>query len=165
MLGYLLSVRNTLHRKSEVSFFKEVTDAYLSKPIQNAAVTVPAYFNGSSDSQRQATNAALVIAGLTVLRGVSKPAAAALAFGLNEESNEVIAVYDLGGETFDISILEIQDSVFDVKATNGDTHLRGEDFDIHLVRHLVQQFKQDLGIDLSNDRVVIQIIHEAAEKA
>ncbi|KAI1432798.1 hsp70-like protein [Xylaria sp. CBS 124048] len=141
---------------------KETAEAYLSKPVKNAVVTVPAYFN---DSQRQATKDAGQIAGLNVLRVVNEPTAAALAYGLDKEGDRVVAVYDLGGGTFDISVLEIQHGVFEVKSTNGDTHLGGEDFDIRLVRHLVQQFKTDSGIDLSNDRMAIQRIREAAEKA
>ncbi|KAI0599386.1 hsp70-like protein [Biscogniauxia sp. FL1348] len=141
---------------------KETAEAYLGKPVKNAVVTVPAYFN---DSQRQATKDAGQISGLNVLRVVNEPTAAALAYGLEKEADRVVAVYDLGGGTFDISVLEIQNGVFEVKSTNGDTHLGGEDFDIRLVRHLVQQFKNDSGIDLSNDRMAIQRIREAAEKA
>jgi molecular chaperone DnaK len=141
---------------------KETAESYLSKKIQNAVVTVPAYFN---DSQRQSTKDAGQIAGLNVLRVVNEPTAAALAYGLEKEADRVVAVYDLGGGTFDISILEIQSGVFEVKATNGDTHLGGEDFDIHLVRHMVQDFKKTSGIDLSGDRMAIQRIREAAEKA
>jgi len=141
---------------------KETAEAYLGKPVKNAVVTVPAYFN---DSQRQATKDAGQIAGLNVLRVVNEPTAAALAYGLEKETDKVVAVYDLGGGTFDISVLEIQNGVFEVKSTNGDTHLGGEDFDIHLVRHLVGQFKKETGIDLTNDRMAIQRIREAAEKA
>jgi molecular chaperone DnaK len=141
---------------------KETAEAYLSKPVKNGVVTVPAYFN---DSQRQATKDAGQIAGLNVLRVVNEPTAAALAYGLEKESDRVIAVYDLGGGTFDISVLEIQKGVFEVKSTNGDTHLGGEDFDISLVRHIVQQFKKESGLDLSGDRMAIQRIREAAEKA
>ncbi|TKA78017.1 Heat shock 70 kDa protein [Cryomyces minteri] len=141
---------------------KETAEAFLGKPIKNAVVTVPAYFN---DSQRQATKDAGQISGLNVLRVVNEPTAAALAYGLEKENDRIIAVYDLGGGTFDISVLEIQKGVFEVKSTNGDTHLGGEDFDITLVRHLVQQFKKEQGIDLSNDRMAIQRIREAAEKA
>ncbi|KAK1780085.1 heat shock protein 70 family [Copromyces sp. CBS 386.78] len=141
---------------------KETAEAFLSKPVKNAVVTVPAYFN---DSQRQATKDAGQIAGLNVLRVVNEPTAAALAYGLEKEQDRIVAVYDLGGGTFDISVLEIQNGVFEVKSTNGDTHLGGEDFDIHLVRHLVQQFKKESGIDLSGDRMAIQRIREAAEKA
>ncbi|KAK7757877.1 Hsp70 ATPase ssc1 [Diatrype stigma] len=141
---------------------KETAESYLSKPVKNAVVTVPAYFN---DSQRQATKDAGQIAGLNVLRVVNEPTAAALAYGLEKEADRVVAVYDLGGGTFDISVLEIQNGVFEVKSTNGDTHLGGEDFDIRLVRHIVQQFKTESGIDLSGDRMAIQRIREAAEKA
>lgn len=141
---------------------KETAENYLSKPVKNAVVTVPAYFN---DSQRQATKDAGQIAGLNVLRVVNEPTAAALAYGLEKEADRVVAVFDLGGGTFDISVLEIQKGVFEVKSTNGDTHLGGEDFDISLVRHIVQSFKKDSGIDLSNDRMAIQRIREAAEKA
>lgn len=141
---------------------KETAEAFLGKQMKDAVVTVPAYFN---DQQRQATKDAGQIAGLTVHRVVNEPTAAALAYGLEKESDRVIAVYDLGGGTFDISILEISQGVFEVKATNGDTHLGGEDFDIALVRHLVQQFKKEQGIDLSGDRMAIQRIREAAEKA
>lgn len=141
---------------------KETAESYLGRPAKNAVITVPAYFN---DSQRQATKDAGQIAGLDVLRVVNEPTAAALAYGLDKQSDRVIAVYDLGGGTFDISVLEIQKGVFEVKSTNGDTHLGGEDFDITLVRHLIQQFKKDQGIDLSNDRMAVQRIREASEKA
>ncbi|MCJ1235214.1 70-kilodalton heat shock protein [Varicellaria rhodocarpa] len=141
---------------------KETAEAYLTRSIKDGVVTVPAYFN---DSQRQATRDAGQIAGLNVRRVVNEPTAAALAYGLDKEGDRIIAVYDLGGGTFDISILEIQNGVFEVKSTNGDTHLGGEDFDISLVRHIVQQFKKDSGIDLSGDRMAIQRIREAAEKA
>ena len=140
---------------------KETAEAFLGKNVKNAVVTVPAYFN---DSQRQATKDAGQISGLNVLRVINEPTAAALAYGL-EKDDRVVAVYDLGGGTFDISILEISNGVFEVKSTNGDTHLGGEDFDILLVRHLVQQFKKEQGIDLSSDRMAIQRIREAAEKA
>ncbi|KAK6337759.1 70-kilodalton heat shock protein [Orbilia brochopaga] len=141
---------------------KETAEGYLGKPVKNAVVTVPAYFN---DAQRQATKDAGQIAGLNVLRVVNEPTAAALAYGLDKDADKIIAVYDLGGGTFDVSILEIQKGVFEVKSTNGDTHLGGEDFDIALVRHLVDQFKKEQGIDLSKDRMAIQRIREAAEKA
>ncbi|KZZ89327.1 heat shock protein SSC1, mitochondrial precursor [Ascosphaera apis ARSEF 7405] len=141
---------------------KETAETYLNKPVKNGVVTVPAYFN---DSQRQATKDAGAIAGLNVLRVVNEPTAAALAYGLEKEQDRVVAVYDLGGGTFDISVLEIQKGVFEVKSTNGDTHLGGEDFDISLVRKIVQQFKSESGIDLSGDRMAIQRIREAAEKA
>jgi molecular chaperone DnaK len=141
---------------------KETAEAYLSRPVKNAVVTVPAYFN---DSQRQATKDAGQIAGLNVLRVVNEPTAAALAYGMEKEADRVVAVYDLGGGTFDISVLEIQKGVFEVKSTNGDTHLGGEDFDIHLVRHIVNEFKKESGVDLSGDRMAIQRVREAAEKA
>ncbi|KAJ9501794.1 Hsp70 ATPase ssc1 [Exophiala xenobiotica] len=141
---------------------KETAEAYLGRPVKNGVVTVPAYFN---DMQRQATKDAGQIAGLNVLRVVNEPTAAALAYGLEKEEDRIVAVYDLGGGTFDVSILEIQKGVFEVKSTNGDTHLGGEDFDISLVRHIVQDFKKSSGIDLSNDRMAIQRIREAAEKA
>lgn len=141
---------------------KETAEAYLSKPVKNAVVTVPAYFN---DAQRQATKDAGQIAGLNVLRVVNEPTAAALAYGMEKDADRVVAVYDLGGGTFDVSVLEIQNGVFEVKSTNGDTHLGGEDFDIHLVRHIVSEFKKTNGIDLSGDRMAIQRIREAAEKA
>src|SRR6266480_6914861 len=141
---------------------KEVAETKLGKKVSKAVITVPAYFN---DQQRQATKDAGQIAGLNVLRVVNEPTAAALAYGLEKENDRIIAVYDLGGGTFDISILEIQKGVFEVKSTNGDTHLGGEDFDITIVRHLVQQFKKDSGIDLSSVSMAIQRIREAAEKA
>ncbi|CEP25000.1 K04043 molecular chaperone DnaK [Cyberlindnera jadinii] len=141
---------------------KETAEAYLGKSIKNAVVTVPAYFN---DSQRQATKDAGQIVGLNVLRVVNEPTAAALAYGLEKTETKVVAVFDLGGGTFDISILDIDNGVFEVKSTNGDTHLGGEDFDIVLVRDIVEQFKKENGIDLENDRMAIQRIREAAEKA
>lgn len=141
---------------------KETAEAYLGKKANNAVVTVPAYFN---DAQRQATKDAGQIVGLNVLRVVNEPTAAALAYGLEKNDANVVAVFDLGGGTFDISILDIDNGVFEVKSTNGDTHLGGEDFDIHLVRHLVELFKKESGIDLENDRMAIQRIREAAEKA
>lgn len=128
----------------------------------HAVVTVPAYFN---DAQRQATKDAGQIAGLDVLRVINEPTAAALAYGLDRADNAVIAVYDLGGGTFDISILEMQKGVFEVKSTNGDTHLGGEDFDIVLVQHILNEFKKESNMDLSSDPMAIQRIREAAEKA
>ena len=162
-----VAARDKTYSPSQVGGFvlqkmKETAEAYLSKPVKNAVVTVPAYFN---DSQRQATKDAGQIAGLNVLRVVNEPTAAALAYGLEKEADRVIAVYDLGGGTFDISVLEIQQGVFEVKSTNGDTHLGGEDFDIYLVRHLVETFKKESGLDLTGDRMAIQRIREAAEKA
>jgi molecular chaperone DnaK len=141
---------------------KETADSYLGQNVKNAVVTVPAYFN---DSQRQATKDAGTIAGLNVLRVINEPTAAALAYGLDKSGDKIIAVYDLGGGTFDISILEIQKGVFEVKSTNGDTFLGGEDFDNVLLRYLVAEFKRDQGIDLSKDAMALQRLREAAEKA
>lgn len=130
--------------------------------FSHAVITVPAYFN---DAQRQATKDAGQIAGLDVLRVINEPTAAALAYGLDRADSSIIAVYDLGGGTFDISILEMQKGVFEVKSTNGDTHLGGEDFDVVLVDFLLNEFKKETGVDLKNDRMAIQRIREAAEKA
>ena len=141
---------------------KETAEAALGKKINSAVVTCPAYFN---DAQRQATKDAGKIVGLNVLRVVNEPTAAALAYGLEKKDGEVVAVFDLGGGTFDISILDIGAGVFEVKSTNGDTHLGGEDFDIALVRNIVDTFKKETGIDLEKDRMAIQRIREAAEKA
>jgi len=141
---------------------RDTAEQYLNKKVNHAVVTVPAYFN---DAQRQATKDAGQIAGLDVLRVINEPTAAALAYGLDRNDSSVIAVYDLGGGTFDISILEMQKGVFEVKSTNGDTHLGGEDFDVALVNHLLNEFKKESGIDLSGDRMAIQRIREAAEKA
>lgn len=141
---------------------KETAEAYLNTPAKNAVVTVPAYFN---DSQRQATKDAGQIAGLNVLRVINEPTAAALAYGLDKTEDKIIAVYDLGGGTFDISILEIQKGVFEVKSTNGDTFLGGEDFDNALVNFLVTEFKRDQGLDISKDAMAMQRLKEAAEKA
>ncbi|CAI5757979.1 unnamed protein product [Candida verbasci] len=141
---------------------KETAESALNKKINSAVVTCPAYFN---DAQRQATKDAGKIVGLNVLRVVNEPTAAALAYGLEKKDGEVVAVFDLGGGTFDISILDIGAGVFEVKSTNGDTHLGGEDFDITLVRNIVENFKKETGIDLEKDRMAIQRIREAAEKA
>ncbi len=141
---------------------KQTAEDYLGQKITDAVITVPAYFN---DSQRQATKDAGRIAGLNVLRIINEPTAAALAYGLDKKKDEKIAVFDLGGGTFDISILEIGDGVFEVKATNGDTHLGGEDFDQRLIDYLVTEFKKDQGIDLRNDKMALQRLKEAAEKA
>ncbi|KAF8549966.1 heat shock protein [Imleria badia] len=141
---------------------KETAEQYLNKKVTHAVVTVPAYFN---DAQRQATKDAGQIAGLDVLRVINEPTAAALAYGLDRADSSVIAVYDLGGGTFDISILEMQKGVFEVKSTNGDTHLGGEDFDIALIDHILKEFQKESGISLSQDRMAIQRIREAAEKA
>jgi molecular chaperone DnaK len=141
---------------------KTDAEAYLGEPVTEAVITVPAYFN---DSQRQATKDAGTIAGLEVLRIINEPTAAALAYGLDKKGEEVIAVYDLGGGTFDISILEIGEGTFQVRSTNGDTHLGGDDFDQRVIDWLVDEFKKDQGIDLSQDRMALQRLKEAAEKA
>lgn len=141
---------------------KETAEAYLGKPVKEAIVTVPAYFN---DAQRQATKDAGRIAGLDVKRIINEPTAAALAYGMEKNDNKVLAVYDLGGGTFDISILELSSGVFEVKATNGDTSLGGEDFDNVLQKYLIDQFKKDTGIDVANDKMALQRLKEAAEKA
>ncbi|KAJ8581255.1 heat shock protein 70 [Rhizopogon salebrosus TDB-379] len=141
---------------------RETAEQFFNKKVNHAVITVPAYFN---DAQRQATKDAGQIAGLEVLRVINEPTAAALAYGLDRSDSSVIAVYDLGGGTFDISILEMQKGVFEVKSTNGDTHLGGEDFDIVLLNHIVAEFKKESGLDLSQDRMAIQRIREAAEKA
>jgi len=141
---------------------KQTAEDYLGEKITDAVITVPAYFN---DSQRQATKDAGKIAGLNVLRIINEPTAAALAYGLDKKKDEKIAVFDLGGGTFDISILELGDGVFEVKSTNGDTHLGGEDFDQKLMDYLADEFKKDQGIDLRNDKMALQRIKEAAEKA
>ncbi len=141
---------------------KADAEAYLGEKVTDAVITVPAYFN---DSQRQATKDAGVIAGLNVLRIINEPTAASLAYGLEKRKEETIAVYDLGGGTFDISILEIGEGTFQVKSTNGDTHLGGEDFDMRIVNWLCDEFKKDQGIDLRQDRMAMQRLKEAAEKA
>merc|ERR1712156_762051 len=141
---------------------KETAEAYLGTSVKNAVVTVPAYFN---DSQRQATKDAGQISGMNVLRVINEPTAAALAYGMDKAEDKVIAVFDLGGGTFDVSILEIQKGVFEVKSTNGNTFLGGEDFDNALLTHLVQEFKRDQGIDLAKDQMALQRVREAAEKA
>jgi molecular chaperone DnaK len=152
---------------SQISAFvlqkmKETAEAYLGQSVAQAVITVPAYFN---DAQRQATKDAGKIAGLEVLRIINEPTAAALAYGLDKKGSGIIAVYDLGGGTFDISILEIGDGVFEVKSTNGDTFLGGEDFDIRLVEYLADEFKKENGIDLKKDKLALQRLKEAAEKA
>ncbi|MBO6540174.1 MAG: molecular chaperone DnaK [Rhizobiaceae bacterium] len=141
---------------------KETAESYLGEKVEKAVITVPAYFN---DAQRQATKDAGKIAGLEVLRIINEPTAAALAYGLDKKTTGTIAVYDLGGGTFDISILEIGDGVFEVKSTNGDTFLGGEDFDMHLVNYLADEFKKEQGIDLKDDKLALQRLKEAAEKA
>jgi molecular chaperone DnaK len=152
---------------SQISAFilqkmKETAEAYLGEKVEQAVITVPAYFN---DAQRQATKDAGKIAGLEVLRIINEPTAAALAYGLDKTENKTIAVYDLGGGTFDISILEVGDGVFEVKSTNGDTFLGGEDFDSTIVEYLADGFKKDEGIDLRGDKLALQRLKEAAEKA
>ena len=152
---------------SQISAFtlqkmKETAEAYLGEPVTQAVITVPAYFN---DSQRQATKDAGKIAGLEVLRIINEPTAASLAYGLDKREGKTIAVYDLGGGTFDVSVLEIGDGVFEVKSTNGDTFLGGEDFDLRLVDYLADEFKKENTIDLRNDKLALQRLKEAAEKA
>src|SRR5579863_3566108 len=141
---------------------KADAEAYLGERVTQAVITVPAYFN---DAQRQATKDAGRIAGLEVLRIINEPTAASLAYGLDKKKDERIAVYDLGGGTFDISILELGDGVFEVKATNGDTHLGGDDFDLRIITWLADEFKKEQGIDLRQDRMALQRLKEAAEKA
>ncbi|MQC18222.1 MAG: molecular chaperone DnaK [Chloroflexi bacterium] len=141
---------------------KADAEAYLGEPVTEAVITVPAYFN---DAQRQATRDAGRIAGLEVLRIINEPTAASLAYGLDKKEEEVIAVYDLGGGTFDISVLEIGDGTFQVKATNGDTFLGGDDFDDTIIQHLVDEFRRENGIDLSQDRTALQRLKEASERA
>src|SRR5712672_2372568 len=141
---------------------KEAAEAYLGEKVTKAVITVPAYFN---DAQRQATKDAGKIAGLEVMRIINEPTAAALAYGLDKKTNETIAVYDFGGGTFDISILEVGDGVVEVKSTNGDTHLGGDNIDQRIIDWLVHEFKRDQGIDVSKDQMALQRLKEAAEKA
>src|SRR5437016_10518620 len=141
---------------------KTDSEAFLGDKVTQAVITVPAYFD---DAQRQATKDAGQIAGLEVLRIINEPTAAALAYGLDKKKDELVAVYDLGGGTFDISILQLGEGVFEVKATNGDTHLGGDDFDQRVIEWLIEEFKKDQGIDLRNDRMALQRLKEAAEKA
>ncbi len=152
---------------SQISAFilqkmKETAESYLGEGVTQAVITVPAYFN---DAQRQATKDAGKIAGLEVLRIINEPTAAALAYGLDKEETQTIAVYDLGGGTFDVTILEIDDGLFEVKSTNGDTFLGGEDFDMRIVNYLADQFKKEHGVDLTKDKMALQRLKEAAEKA
>ena len=141
---------------------KETAESYLGEDVTQAVITVPAYFN---DAQRQATKDAGKIAGLEVLRIINEPTAAALAYGLDKKEARTIAVYDLGGGTFDITILEIDDGLFEVKSTNGDTFLGGEDFDMRIVSYLAEEFKKENGVDLTLDKMALQRLKEAAEKA
>ena len=162
-----VEVDGKTYSPSQISAFilqkmKDTAEAYLGEKVEQAVITVPAYFD---DAQRQATKDAGKIAGLEVLRIINEPTAAALAYGLDKKEGKTIAVYDLGGGTFDISILEIGDGVFEVKSTNGDTFLGGEDFDMRLVNYLADEFKKEQGIDLRNDKLALQRLKEAAEKA
>jgi len=165
--GAWVESRGEKYSPSQISAFilqkmKETAENYLGDKVTQAVITVPAYFN---DSQRQATKDAGKIAGLEVLRIINEPTAAALAYGLDKKKSGTVAVYDLGGGTFDISILEIGDGVFEVKSTNGDTHLGGEDFDLQIIDYLANEFKKDNGIDLRQDKLALQRLKEAAEKA
>jgi len=162
-----INVRGKQYSPAEISSFiladiKHSAEEYLGEKVTDAVITVPAYFD---DSQRQATKDAGKIAGLNVLRIINEPTAASLAYGLDKKSEEKIAVFDLGGGTFDVSILEIGEGVFEVKATNGDTHLGGEDFDLRLIDYLANEFNKDQGIDLRKDKMALQRLKEAAEKA
>ena len=162
-----IEARDKKYSPSQISAFvlqkmKETAEKYLGQPVTKAVITVPAYFN---DAQRQATKDAGKIAGLEVLRIINEPTAASLAYGLDKKGGKKIAVYDLGGGTFDVSILEIGDGVFEVKSTNGDTFLGGEDFDDTIVDYLASEFKKDNGIDLKTDKLALQRLKEAAEKA
>ena len=162
-----IQARGQQYSPSQIGAFvlmkmKETAEAYLGKPVKDAVVTVPAYFN---DAQRQATKDAGKIANLEVKRIINEPTAAALSFGIDKTDGKIIAVYDLGGGTFDISMLEISGGVFEVKSTNGDTSLGGEDFDIKLQEFLIGEFKKQYGMDISKDKLALQRIREAAEKA
>jgi molecular chaperone DnaK len=162
-----VEARTQKYSPSQISAFilgkmKETAEAYLGEPVSEAVITVPAYFN---DSQRQATKDAGRIAGLEVLRIINEPTAAALAYGMDKKNGGTIAVYDLGGGTFDISVLEIGDGVFEVKSTNGDTFLGGEDFDARVIDYLADEFRKEQGIDLRKDKLALQRLKEAAEKA
>ncbi|MFW6297072.1 MAG: molecular chaperone DnaK [Desulfosalsimonas sp.] len=162
-----IKIQDKFYSPAEVSSYilghiKRYAEDYLGETVTDAVITVPAYFD---DSQRQATKDAGKIAGLNVLRIINEPTAASLAYGLDKKSDEKIAVFDFGGGTFDISILEIGDGVFEVKATNGDTHLGGDDIDLRLIDFLADEFKKDSGIDIRNDKMALQRLKEAAEKA
>ncbi len=162
-----INLKDKQHSSAEISSYilaniKKTAEEYLGETITDAVITVPAYFD---DSQRQATKDAGRIAGLNVLRIINEPTAASLAYGLDKKKEEKIAVFDLGGGTFDVSILEIGEGVFEVKATNGDTHLGGEDFDLRLIDYLADEFHKDQGLDLRKDKMALQRLKEAAEKA
>src|SRR5215510_11009764 len=162
-----ISVQGKDHTPPQISAMilqklKKAAEDYLGQPVTEAVITVPAYFN---DAQRQATKDAGKIAGLDVKRIVNEPTAAALAYGLDKKKDETIAVYDFGGGTFDISILEVGEGVIEVKSTNGDTHLGGDNIDQRIIDWLVAEFKKDQGLDVSNDKMVMQRLKEAAEKA
>jgi molecular chaperone DnaK len=162
-----INIRGQQHSPAQISSYilaniKHTAEQYFGEKVTDAVITVPAYFD---DSQRQATKDAGKIAGLNVLRIINEPTAASLAYGLDKRKEETIAVFDLGGGTFDISVLEIGDGVFEVKATNGDTHLGGEDFDLRLIDYLSDEFRKDQGIDLRKDKMALQRLKEAAEKA
>ena len=162
-----VEVRGEKYSPSQISAvilqkMKETAEAYLGDTVTQAVITVPAYFN---DAQRQATKDAGKIAGLEVLRIINEPTAAALAYGLDKKEAKTIAVYDLGGGTFDITILEIDDGLFEVKSTNGDTFLGGEDFDMRIVNYLADEFKKEHNVDLTQDKMALQRLKEAAEKA
>ncbi|MCK5543358.1 MAG: molecular chaperone DnaK [Desulfobacterales bacterium] len=162
-----INIKGKQHSPAEISSFilsniKKTAEEYLGEEVKEAVITVPAYFN---DSQRQATKDAGKIAGLEVKRIINEPTAAALAYGLDKKGEEKIAVFDLGGGTFDVSILEIGDGVFEVKSTNGDTHLGGEDFDLRIIDYIADEFNKDQGIDIRSDKMALQRLKEAAEKA
>ena len=162
-----INLRGKQHSPAAISSFilaniKKTAEEFLGEIVSDAVITVPAYFN---DSQRQATKDAGKVAGLNVLRIINEPTAASLAYGLDKKKEEKIGVFDLGGGTFDISILEIGEGVFEVKSTNGDTHLGGEDFDLRLINYIADEFKKDQGIDIRSDKMALQRLKEAAEKA
>ena len=162
-----VEAQGEIYSPSQISAFtlqkmKETAESYLGEEVTQAVITVPAYFN---DAQRQATKDAGKIAGLEVLRIINEPTAAALAYGLDKKETKTIAVYDLGGGTFDVTILEIDDGLFEVKSTNGDTFLGGEDFDMRIVNYLAEEFKKENGVDLTQDKMALQRLKEAAEKA